>query len=67
VRAKNSLTSTLRGLERDVLVRSLIAQVPIRVEYEVPALGHELIVKFQSLKAGGTALSVPGHAFTLWT
>ena len=50
--AKKSLTSTLRGLERNVLVRSITAQVPIRVEYEVPALGHELIVKFQPLKVG---------------
>ena len=49
VRAKKSL----RGLERNVfLVRSIIAQVPIRVEYEVPALGHELMVKFQPLKVG---------------
>jgi DNA-binding HxlR family transcriptional regulator len=55
VQPKKSLTSTLRGLERSVLVRSIIAQVPIRVEDEVPALGHELIVKFQPLKVGGTA------------
>jgi len=49
---RGSLTSTLRGLERNILVRSITAQVPIRVEYEVPALGHELIVKFQPLKVG---------------
>jgi hypothetical protein len=47
VRAKKSLTSTLRGLERDSLVRSIPARVPVRVDYEAPALGHELIVKFQ--------------------
>ena len=48
VRGKKSLTSTLHGLERDGLVRSITAQVPIRVDYEAPALGQELIVKFQS-------------------
>jgi DNA-binding HxlR family transcriptional regulator len=40
VRAKKSLTSTLRGLERDGLLRNITAQVPIRVDYEAPALGH---------------------------
>jgi DNA-binding HxlR family transcriptional regulator len=45
VQAKKSLTSTLRGLERDGLVRSIPAKVPIRVDYEAPALGHELIAK----------------------
>jgi hypothetical protein len=39
------------------LVRSIIAQVPIRVEYEVPALGHELMVKFQPLTAARQALT----------
>jgi DNA-binding HxlR family transcriptional regulator len=52
VRAKKSLSSTLRRLERDGLVRSIPAQIPIRVDYEAPALGHELIVKFQPLKVG---------------
>jgi DNA-binding HxlR family transcriptional regulator len=47
MRAKKSLTSTLLGLECDGLVRSITSQVPIRVDYEAPALGHELIVKFQ--------------------
>jgi hypothetical protein len=56
VRAQKSLTSTLRRLERDGLVRSIPAQVPIRVDYEAPALGHELIVKFQPLKVGRSQL-----------
>jgi hypothetical protein len=43
-------------------VRSITAQVPIRVEYEVPALGHELIVKFQPLKVG--AFTAPRRALT---
>ena len=56
VRAQKSLTSTLRGLERDGLMRSIPAQVPIRVDYEAPALRHELIVKFQPSKE---SLSLP--------
>jgi DNA-binding HxlR family transcriptional regulator len=47
VRGQKSLTATLRGLDGDGLVRSITAQVPIRVDYEAPALGLELIVKFQ--------------------
>jgi hypothetical protein len=39
VRANNSHTPTLRGLERDGLVGSIPAQVPINVDYEAPALG----------------------------
>jgi DNA-binding HxlR family transcriptional regulator len=46
--SQKSLTATLSGLERDGFVRrSITAQVPIRVDYEATALGHELIVKFQ--------------------
>jgi DNA-binding HxlR family transcriptional regulator len=56
--AKKSLTSTLRGLERNVLVR-IIAQVPIRVEYEVLALGHELIVKFQPFSSWSGKVGLP--------
>jgi DNA-binding HxlR family transcriptional regulator len=45
--SQKSLAATLRRLERDGLVRrSITVQVPIRVDYEATALGHELIVKF---------------------
>ena len=59
--AKKSPTSTLRGLERDDRVSSVTAQVPIRVDYEAPALGHELIVKFQPIRSWcGKGSSVHG-------
>jgi DNA-binding HxlR family transcriptional regulator len=46
--SQKSLTATLRGFERDGLVRrSITVQVPIRADYEATALGPELIVKFQ--------------------
>jgi DNA-binding HxlR family transcriptional regulator len=44
---------SLSGLERDGLVRrSITAWVPIRVDYEATALGHELIVKFNLFRVG---------------
>ena len=46
--SQKSLTATLRGLERDGLIRRTVTvQVPIRVDYEATPLGHKLIVKFQ--------------------
>lgn len=46
--SQKSLTATLRGLERDGLIRRTVTvQVPIRVDYEATPLGHELIVNFQ--------------------
>lgn len=42
--SQKSLTATLRHLERDGLItRTVTEQVPIRVDYEATALGHELI------------------------
>jgi DNA-binding HxlR family transcriptional regulator len=38
------LTQTLRALERDGLItRTVYAEVPARVEYELTALGHTLL------------------------
>jgi DNA-binding HxlR family transcriptional regulator len=46
--SQKSITATLRGLERDGLVRrSFTVPVPIRVDYEATEFEHELIVKFQ--------------------
>jgi DNA-binding HxlR family transcriptional regulator len=49
---QKSLTATLRGLERDGLIRRTVtAQVPIRVDYEATPLGHKLIANFQPFGA----------------
>lgn len=38
------LTQTLRALERDgMITRTVYAEVPARVEYELTALGHTLL------------------------
>ena len=41
------------GLDHDGLMqRSIAVPVPIRVDYEAKALGHEAIMKFQPLGVG---------------
>jgi DNA-binding HxlR family transcriptional regulator len=47
--SQKSLAAILSGLEHEGLVRrSIAAQVPIKLDYEATARGHELIVKFQT-------------------
>lgn len=46
------LTQTLRGLERDGLVaRHVTPSVPVRVDYEMTALGHSLHAVIGELKS----------------
>ena len=48
--SQKSLTATLRQLERDGLVtRTMVAQVPIRVDYAATPLGRSLIDHVQPL------------------
>ena len=50
--SQKMLTQTLRNLERDGLVqRTLYAQVPPRVEYELTAAGHSLRVPLKALES----------------
>jgi len=45
------LTSTLRTLERDGLVkRTVFAQVPVRVDYELTEIGHSLLGPMDTLR-----------------
>jgi len=45
------LTSTLRTLERDGLIlRTVTAQVPVRVDYELSPLGRSLLEPIQAIR-----------------
>ncbi len=49
--SQKMLTQTLRTLERDGLVtRTVTATVPVRVDYELTPLGHELFPVMISIK-----------------
>ena len=49
--SQKMLTQTLRGLERDGLVtRTVTPAVPVRVDYELTALGHNLAPVMSAIK-----------------
>jgi len=49
--SQKMLTQTLRGLERDgLLARTVTASVPVRVDYELTALGQDLARVIGGLK-----------------
>jgi DNA-binding HxlR family transcriptional regulator len=54
--SQKMLTQTLRKLERDGLVaRTVTASVPPRVDYELTALGHDLLPVQRAIKAWAEA------------
>lgn len=54
--SQKMLTQTLRELERDGLVaRTVTAQVPVRVDYELTPLGHTLVPVVRALKVWSEA------------
>jgi DNA-binding HxlR family transcriptional regulator len=54
--SQKMLTQTLRKLERDGLVaRTVTASVPPRVDYELTALGHDLVPVQRAIKAWAEA------------
>ena len=49
--SQKMLTQTLRTLERDGLIsRTMTASVPVRVDYELTPLGHELFPVMVAIK-----------------
>jgi DNA-binding HxlR family transcriptional regulator len=49
--APKVLTQTLRALERDgILTRTVYAQVPPRVEYQLTELGHSLVTPIAAIQ-----------------
>jgi DNA-binding HxlR family transcriptional regulator len=49
--SQKMLTQTLRTLERDgLLTRTVTASVPVRVDYELTPLGHELTPVMAAIK-----------------
>jgi DNA-binding HxlR family transcriptional regulator len=54
--SQRMLTLTLRGLERDGLVkRTVFATIPPRVEYELTSLGRSLLPPVQAISAWAQA------------
>ena len=50
--SQRMLTLTLRGLERDgYLTRTVFPSIPPRVDYELTALGHSLLIPVRELGA----------------
>lgn len=49
--SQKALTATLRNLERDgIVMRTIYATVPPRVEYELTDLGRELLIVFEAFE-----------------
>jgi DNA-binding HxlR family transcriptional regulator len=50
--SQKMLTQTLRGLERDgLLTRTVTASMPVRVDYALTPLGHDLFPVMAAIKA----------------
>lgn len=63
--SQKMLTQTLRGLERDGLVtRTVYAEVPPRVEYELTAAGRTLLVPLKALERW--SIEHFGHVAASW-